>query len=97
MAAIALAFYIARRRTGLPGFGWLLLFAVGELALSLGGFLVMRWLAYAFSIKVVGYAAQTSAVLHILLYGCAIVGGFTLYLGFRRRHPSQSTQPTEQP
>lgn len=101
MSAIAFAFYVARRRTGLPGFGWLLVFAVGALAHSLGKFFVMWWLAHAFEPQTVGYAAQAFEVLKILLYGCAIVGSFTLIftlvLSFRRRQQSQSTQPTEQP
>jgi hypothetical protein len=97
MAGVAFAFYIARRRTGLSGFGWLLIFALGALALALVKFFVMRWLAYAFSPQAVAYAAVAAEVLDFLLYGCAIVGSFTLVLGFRRRQQSQSTQPTKQP
>lgn len=97
MAGIAFAFYIAWHRTGLPGFWWLLLFALGEAYGSLISFFLMPWLARNWGLEAFRSASEVAESLSILLYGCGVMGSLSLFFSFLGRHRRRPIQPMGQP
>src|SRR5450759_2587164 len=71
---VAVAFYVAHRRTSLLGFRLLFYFAAGQLLLSLAGGLVILFIAKFFTVHTFHCAVYTRNLLGYALYILPLAG-----------------------